>query len=143
VGAEVQVVAGQVAVVLVGAGEVGVHSAGWGPYVGGGAVYQSGLLELGERGVAVSGGAVLVDVQDVGAGGAGGDGQVPAGAAAEPAGDLHWVGGGVAEAVSCGGDLGAGLAGEHGPAGAGVGQGLAEHRGGHGAVRGRLMTGAG
>ena len=43
-----------------------------------------------------------------------------------------------------GGDLGAGQAGEHGPAGAGVGQGLAEHRGGHGAVRGRRpRTGTG
>ena len=77
-GAEVQVVAGQAAIVLVCAGEVGVHSAGRGPYVGGGAVGQSGAAEPGEGGEAVSGGAVLVDVQDVGAGGAGGDGQVPA-----------------------------------------------------------------
>ena len=76
-GAEVQVVAGQAAVVLVCAGEVGVHPAGRGPHVGGGAVGQAGALEPGEGGVAVSGGAVLVDVQDVGAGGAGGDGQVP------------------------------------------------------------------
>ena len=79
VGAEVEVVAGQAAIVLVRAGEVGVHPAGRGPYVGGGAVDQSGALEPGEGGVAVSGLAVLVDVQDVGAGGAGGDGQVPAG----------------------------------------------------------------
>jgi hypothetical protein len=65
-------------------------------------------MELGERGVAVSGGAVLVDVQDVGARGAGGDGQVPVGVAAEPVGDLQLVGGGVAEAVPGGGDLLAG-----------------------------------
>ena len=77
-GAEVQVVAGQAAVVLAGAGEVGVHPAGRGPHVGCRAVDQAGALERGEGGVAVSGGAVLVDVQDVGAGGAGGDGQVPA-----------------------------------------------------------------
>src|SRR6266568_7434425 len=83
-------------VVLAGAGEVGVHPAGRGPHVGGGAVGQADAAEPGEGGVAVPGGAVLVDVQDVGAGGAGGDGQVPAEAAAEPAGDLLLVGGGVA-----------------------------------------------
>ena len=38
---------------------------------------------------------MLVDVQDVGAGGAGGDGQVPAGVAGEPGGDLLLIGGGV------------------------------------------------
>src|ERR1700692_3741700 len=86
---------GEAGVVLVGAGEVGVHSAGWGPYVGGGAVGQSGAAELGEGGEAVPGGAALVDVRDVGSGGAGGDGQVPAGAAAEPFGDLLLAGGGL------------------------------------------------
>ena len=111
-GAEVQVVAGQAAVVLVGAGEVGVHPAGRGPHVGGRAVDQARALERGEGGVAVSGFAVLVDVQDVGAGGAGGDGQVPAEAAAEPFGDLLLIGGGVQVAVLGGGDLLAGQAGE-------------------------------
>ena len=76
-GAEVQVVAGQVAVALVRAGEVGVQAAAGGADVGGRAVQQAGLAELGEGGVPVPGRAVLVDVQDVGAGGAGGDGQVP------------------------------------------------------------------
>jgi len=56
------VVAGEAATVLVGSGEVGVHSAGRGPYVGGGAVEQPGRAELGEGGEAVAGGAVLVDV---------------------------------------------------------------------------------
>src|SRR5208282_2814987 len=75
-GAEVQVVAGQAAIVLVCAGEVGVHPASRGPHIGGRAVDQARALEPGEGGVAVSGRTVLVDVQDVGAGGAGGDGQV-------------------------------------------------------------------
>ena len=61
-GPEVQVVAGQMAVVLVRAGEVQVHPAGRGPYVGGGAVGQSGAAERGEGGEAVSGRAVLIDV---------------------------------------------------------------------------------
>ena len=74
---------------------------------------------------------MLVDVQDVGAGGAGGDGQVPALAVAEPFGDLLLVGGGVLVAVGGGGDLLAGQAGEDGPAAAGVGQGLAEGGVGH------------
>ena len=47
-GAEVEVVAGQAAIVLVRASEVGVHSAGRGPYVGGGAVDQSGAAQAGE-----------------------------------------------------------------------------------------------
>jgi hypothetical protein len=64
--------------------------------------------------VAVAGLAVLVDVQDVGAGVAGGDGQVPALAAAEPCGDLLLVGGGVLVAVGGGGDLLAGQAGKTG-----------------------------
>ena len=48
-GAEVEVVAGQAAIVLVRASEVGVHSAGRGPYVGGGAVDQSGAAQAGRR----------------------------------------------------------------------------------------------
>jgi hypothetical protein len=59
---------------------------------------------------------VLVDVQDVGTGDAGGDGQVPALAAAGPGGDLLLIGGGVAEAVRGGGELLAGQAEEDGPA---------------------------
>ena len=86
--AEVQVVAGQVAVALGGAGEVGVQAAAGGADVGGGAVQQPGVAEPAEAPEPVAGRAVLVDVQDVGAGGAGGDGQVPAGVAAEPGGDL-------------------------------------------------------
>ena len=86
---------------------------------------------------------MLVDVQDVGSRGAGGDGQVPGEAAAEPAGDLLLVGGGVAEAVPGGGDLLPWQAGEHRPAEAGVGEGLAERGVGHGALRVRLMAGAG
>jgi hypothetical protein len=100
---EVQVMSGQVAAALGGAGEVGVQAPAGGAHVGCGAVEQPGLLELAEGGVAVAGLAVLVDVQDVGAGGAGGDGQVPAGMAAVPGGDLVGVGGGVAVAVGGGG----------------------------------------
>ena len=92
-------------------------------------------MQRGEGGVAVSGGAVLVDVQDVGAGGAGGDGQVPGEAAAEPFGDLLLIGGGVLVAVLGGGDLLAGQAGEDGPAVPGVGEGLAERGVGHGMLR--------
>ena len=78
---------------------------------------------------------MLVDVQDVGAGGAGGDGQVPGEAAAEPFGDLLLVGGGVQVAMLRGGDLLAGQAGEDGPAVAGVGEGLAEGGVGHDVLR--------
>ena len=113
-----------------------MHPAGRGPHVGCRAVDQARALELGEGGVAVSGFAVLVDVQDVGAGGAGGDGQVPGEAAAEPFGDLLLVGGGVPEAVRGGGDLLPWQAGEDGPAVASVGEGLAERRVGHDARRG-------
>ena len=67
-GPEVQVVAGQAAVVLAGAGEVGVHSACRGLYVGGGADEQAGVAEPGEGGEPVADFAVLVDVQDVGTG---------------------------------------------------------------------------
>ena len=47
-GTEVEVVAGQAAIVLVRASEVGVHSAGRGPYVDGGTVDQSGAAEPAE-----------------------------------------------------------------------------------------------
>src|SRR5712691_5512084 len=104
-GAEVQVVRGQVGVALVGAGEVGVQAAAGGAHVDGGAVQQPGILEPTEGRVAVPGRAVVVDVQDVGAGGAGGDGQVPVPVAAEPLGYLLFVGGAVAVAVCGGGDL--------------------------------------
>ena len=76
-GAEVQVVRGQVAVALAGAGEVGVQPAAGRADVGGRAGQQPGASEPLEGGEPVSVRAVLVDVQDVGAGGAGGDGQVP------------------------------------------------------------------
>ena len=79
---------GQVAAVLGGAGEVGVQAAAGAAHVDCRAVEQPGLAELAEGGVAVAGRAVVVDVQDVGAGGAGGDGQVPVRVAAEPGGDL-------------------------------------------------------
>ena len=64
-GAEVQVVAGQLAAALVAAGEVGVQ-----PAAGGGddrarAVDQPGALELVEGGEPVPGRAVLVDVEHV------------------------------------------------------------------------------
>src|SRR6185312_999017 len=125
------VMAGEAAVVLVRASKVGVHSAGWGPYIGCGTVDQSGAAQPGEPAVAVSGLAVLVEVEDVGAWGAGGDGQVPPLAVAEPFGDLLFVGGGVLVAVGSGGDLLAGQAGEDGPGAAGVGEGLAEGGVGH------------
>src|SRR5690242_16386820 len=127
------------AVALVRSGEVDVYPAGRGLDAGGGAVEQPGPGEPAEGGVAGSGMAVVVDVQDIGTGGAGGDGQVVAGAASEPVGDLLLVGGGVLVAVGGGGGLAVGLAGEDGPAAFGVGQGLAE-----GGVRHRVLrTGRG
>ena len=113
-GAEVQVVGGQVAVALVRAAEVGVQPAAGCADVRGRAVEQAGLAELGERGVAVAGRAVLVDVQDVGSGCARGDGQVPVRVAAEPGGDLLLVGGGVVEAVPGGGVFLPGMQGNTG-----------------------------
>ena len=113
-GAEVQVVAGEVAVALGGAGEVQVQAAAGGADVMAGALEQAGVAQAGEGGEAVAGGAVLVDVQDVGAGRAGGDGQVPAGVAGEPVGDLLGVDGGVAVAVGGGGDLRPGWQGKTG-----------------------------
>ncbi len=49
-GAEVQMVAGQAAIALAGASEVGVYPAGWGPYVGRRAAGQARALEPGEGG---------------------------------------------------------------------------------------------
>src|ERR1700689_179608 len=124
------------AVALGGAGEVGMQAAAGGADIGGGTAQQTGAAELEERGEAVAGRAALVDVQDVGSGGAGGDGQVPAGAAAEPGGDLTLVGGGVAVAVpGCGGLLPR-RAREHRPAAAGVAEGVAQGGAGHGVLRG-------
>ena len=78
---------GQVAVALGRAGEVGVQAAAGGADVAAGALQQPGGAEPGEGAEPVPGGAVLVDVEDVGSGGAGGDGQVPAALPAEPFGD--------------------------------------------------------
>ena len=127
------------AVALGGAGEVDVQAAAGGADVAVRVLEQPGAVEPAEGGVPVPGGAVDVDVQDVGAGGAGGDGHVQAGVAAEPAGDLLLVGGGVLVAVPGGGDLLAWQAGEDRPAAAGVGQGLAQGGiVGHGMLRGRV-----
>ena len=54
-GAEVQVMAGQAAAALIGAGEVGMNPARWGPHVGGGAIGQPGRADPEERGEAVPG----------------------------------------------------------------------------------------
>ncbi len=128
---------------LGGAGEVGVQAAAGGAHVDCRAVEQPGLLELAEGGVAVAGRAVVIDVQDVGAGGAGGDGQVPVRVTAEPGGDLGWVGGGVAVAVRGGGDLLAGQARQDRPPAGCERQGLAQDRAGHGVLRGCPTGGAG
>src|ERR1022692_1288502 len=106
-----------------------------------GAVHEAGLLQAAEGGEPVPGGAVLVDVENVGAWGAGGDSQVRVGVAGEPAGDLVGVGGGVVEAVRGGRDFLAGLAGEHRPAAGGVGAGQAERRSGHDGFLGRPGSG--
>ena len=134
-GAEVQVMAGQVAVALAGAGEVGVQAAAGGADVGAGAGQQPGAAEPGVGGEPGAVRAVLVDVQDVGAGGAGGDGQVPAGS--RPNQSVICCSSVVASRKPCGGggDLLPGQAGEHRPAAAGVGERLAERGVGHGALR--------
>ena len=64
-GAEVQVVAGQLAAVLVAAGEVGVQPAARGGDERGRAVDEPGALELVEGGEPVPGRAVLVNVEHV------------------------------------------------------------------------------
>ena len=131
------------AVALIRAGEVGVQAAAGRAHVRGRAVEQPGSRQRGERGEPVSGRAVLVDVQDVGSGRAGGDGQVPVRAAAEPGGDLLLVGGGVAVAVPGRGIFLPDMAGEHRPAAGCVGQGLAERRVGHGLLQGWPPAGTG
>src|SRR6266700_540136 len=141
--AEVQVVSGQVAVALVGAGEVGVQAAAGGAHVGGRAIEQPGVFEPAEGRVSVPGRTVVVDVEDVGAGGAGGDGQVPVRVAGEPDGDLPFVGGGVAVPVRGGRDLLPGQAGQDRPAGGGERQGLAQRAAGHGLLHGGVLAGAG
>src|SRR5580698_7797374 len=73
-GEEVDVAGGQVAAALVGAEQVQVQAAAGGLHAGGDVVQQPGPAQLAEGGVAVLGRAAGVDVQDVGAGGAGGDG---------------------------------------------------------------------
>src|SRR6185437_15656120 len=113
---------GQVPAVLGGAGEVGVQAAAGGADVGRHAVQQPGRPDPVQGGEAVPGRAVLVDVEDIGTGGASGDGQVPARVPGEPEGDLLGVRSGVKVAVRGGGDLAAGLAGEHRPAAGGQGQ---------------------
>ena len=142
-GAEVQVMGGQVAVVLGRTPEVGVQPAAGGAHVRGHTVEQASIRQRGERGVPVAGRAMVVDVQDVGSGRAGGDGHVPVQVAGEPRGDLILIGGGVAVAVRGGGGLLVGLAGEYRPAAGRVGQRPAKHRVGHGLLQGWPTAGAG
>ena len=82
-----------------------MQAAAGGAHRAGGAVEQACGIEPGKGGEPVSGFAPVVDVQDVGAGGAGGDGEVQLGPAGEPCADLGWVGGGVEVAVRGGRDL--------------------------------------
>src|SRR5260370_20417793 len=133
----------QRAVSVIGAGEVGVQPAAGGAHVGAGPSQEPGVAQLAEGGVPVPGVAVLVDVQDVGPGSAGGDREVPVGVAAEPGGDLPGVGGGVQVAVPGGRGLLARLAGQHRPSVGGEGQRLAERRASHGLVQGWRSAGAG
>ena len=105
---------GQVAAALDGAGEVGVQAAAGDSHVGRCAVQQPGAPQPTQGGKPVPGVPVLIDVQDVGSGGAGGDSHIPAVAAAEPAGDLLLISGGVAETMLGGGDLLAWQAGNTG-----------------------------
>ena len=81
---------GQVGAALAGAGEVDVQAAAGGADVGGGAVEQPGGAQPGQGGEPVPGRAAVVDVQDVGAGGAGGDGEVRSGWRANQS--LIWAG---------------------------------------------------
>lgn len=76
---EVQVVPGQPARWLGAAGVVGVQPAAGGGDDRAGPAEQPGPLELVAGGEAVAGRAALVDVEDVGAGQAGGDGEVGGG----------------------------------------------------------------
>src|SRR5207247_8091818 len=99
-----------------------MQPAAGGGHVGAGTVEQPGAGEPVEGGEPVPGLAVLVDVEDVGPGSTGSDGQVPVGVAAEPAGDLPLIGGGVQVAMPGGRDLLAALAGKHRPPALGEGQ---------------------
>src|SRR5258708_10608366 len=106
---------GQSAGRLVAAAEVGVQSA-----AGSGddrvhAADQAGPPKPPERGEAVAGLAMLVDVQDIGPGGAGGDGEVGVGLALPPGPDLVRIGGRVPETVPGAGLLAPGLAWEDPP----------------------------
>jgi hypothetical protein len=121
-GLEVQVVPGQSAGCLLGAGEVGVQPAAGGGDDRAGAIEQPGLAEPPPGGKAVPGRAALVDVEDVRSGLAGGDGEVGGGLALPPPGDEVRVGGRVQVPVPGGGLLAAGLAGEHRPAAARIGK---------------------
>ena len=100
-----------VAAALAGAGEVVVEATGAGADDRAVAVEEAGGVEDGERGQAVAA-RFDVDVEDVGGGFAGGDGDVVVGSFAPPGADLVWVGGGVFEAVFSGGVFAAGAAGE-------------------------------
>ena len=79
---------GQVAGALGRAGEVDVQAAAGGADVAGGAVEQAGVTQPLEGGEAAAGRAAVVDVEDVGAGCAGGDGQVQSGWRANHSCDL-------------------------------------------------------
>jgi hypothetical protein len=85
------VAGGQVPGALARACEVDVQPAARGADACGGPVQQAGGAEPGQGGEAVSGGAVPVDIQDIGSRRPGGDGQVPPGMTAEPVADPRRV----------------------------------------------------
>jgi hypothetical protein len=116
---EVQVVSGQPPVALVGSGEVGVQSPARGADVGTGPVQEPFAVEFVECGVSVAVG-VNVDVEDIGPGQPGGDGDIAFGVARPPPGDLVRVGGGVEEPVLGGRDLLPRDAGEYRPGRLGI-----------------------
>ena len=91
-----------------------MEAAGAGADQGDGAGQQPGPLEPVERTEAVAV-RLDVDVEHVGAGGAGGDGHVVVRLARPPAADSLLIGGGVLEAVGGGRFLAAGKAREHRP----------------------------
>ena len=124
-GLEVEVVTGQAAAGLCGAGVVQVQAAGGGGHGVGVPVEQSGLCQGPDGGVARSAGAA-VDVEDVDAARAGGQGQVRGGGAPPPVPDEVGVGAGIEHPVRGQGPLVAGHAREHRPPGAGQPQGLGE-----------------
>jgi hypothetical protein len=120
---------------LAGAGEVDVQAAAGGADAGGSIVEQPGIAEPGQGGEAGARRAAVVDVQHVGPGVAGDDGDVAAGVAGEPFAELGGVGAGVEVAVRGGGGFPAGLAGEHRPAELGAGQRRAQDLIRHRALR--------